>query len=215
MEQILHLGSSDHLSFTKFEQEYDQTLWELSERFEDTYVSLIKAIRTLAYPKHPTTFHSERFGILESLANVSTAAVPIFVMRPLRGQLEQATQNVVNKLRLAGDKAVYWLDTTGWLNDKEEDSIDLYYDESTSPAKWRLTEQGNQRVAIFLHMHLCRYLAASNEKCAFLPQEVYQGRVFDPQAADFDQYLEVERGTKLKELFWPPQETRTSPEEAT
>ena len=193
----------------RHEQEYDQTLWELSERFEDTYVSLIKAIRTLAYPRPPATFLSERFGLLESMNDASTAAVPIFVMRPVRGQLDQATQNVVNKLRRAGDEAVYWLDTTGWLNEenKEEDSSDLFYDETTSPAKWRLTEQGNQRVAIFLHMHVCRYLAASNEKCAFLPQEVYQGKVFDPQAADLDQYLEAERGKKLKELFWPLEET--------
>lgn len=199
------MGGSDFSSFEEHEQEYNRTLWELSERFEDTYVSLIKAVRTLAYPKHPTPFYGERLGLLESLDNANTAAVPIFVMRPFRGQLEQATQNVVNKLRLDGDKAVYWLDTTGWLVEeaKDRDPTDLYYDESTSPATWRLTEQGNQRVAIFLHMHVCRYLAAFNEKCAFLPQEVYQGKVFDPQAADFDQYLETERENKLKALFWP------------
>ena len=179
-------------------------MWDLTEHFEDTYVSLVKAIRTLAYPKHPTTFHSERLGIFDSPDSTSPPAVPIFIMRPFRGQLEQATQNVVNKLRFNGDKAVHWLDTTGWLDEenKETSSSDFFYDESASPARWRLTQQGNQRVAIFLHMHVCRYLAADDEKCAFLPQEVYQGKMFDPAEADFDQYLQVEREKKLKELFW-------------
>ena len=131
-------------------------------------------------------------------------------MRPLRGELEQATQNVVNKVRFAGDKAVFWLDTTGWLEEEtKEDSTssttdhrDVFYDTTSTPPRYRLTTQGSQRVAIFLHMHVCRYLAAANEKCAFLPPQVYQGEVFDPKEADFDQYLEEERGRKLRDMFW-------------
>jgi len=79
---------------------------------------------------------------------------------------------------------------------------DLFFDETASPPKWRLTEQGNQRVAIFLHMHVCGYLAGEGEKCAFLPHEVYQGKVFDPIQANFDRYLEDEKERKLKKLFW-------------
>ena len=51
-------------------------------------------------------------------------------------------------------------------------------------------------------MHVCRYLAGEEEKCAFLPQEVYQGNVYDPEGADFDRYLENEKEKKLKKLFW-------------
>lgn len=37
-------------------------------------------------------------------------------MRPFRGQLEQATHAVVDRLRMEGDKSLFWLDTSGWLN---------------------------------------------------------------------------------------------------
>lgn len=130
-------------------------------------------------------------------------------MRPLRGQLEQSTQNVVARLRADGDKSVFWLDTSGWL-DLDPEAGDFFWDDGLSSPmttaarklKWRLTEQGNQRVAIFLHMHVCRYLASAEDKCAFLPHEVYQGKVFDPQEADFNRYLENEKERLLKQLFW-------------
>lgn len=44
------------------------------------------------------------------------AEIPIFIMRPFRGQLEQATHTVVDRLRTEGDKNLFWLDTSGWLN---------------------------------------------------------------------------------------------------
>lgn len=51
-------------------------------------------------------------------------------------------------------------------------------------------------------MHVCRYLARDEEKCAFLPHEVYQGKVFNPVEANFDKFLEDEKERKLKKLFW-------------
>ena len=123
-------------------------------------------------------------------------------MRPFRGQLEQATQNAVARIRADGDKSVFWLDTSGWLDPADDD---FYLDDTTSPARHRLTEQGNQRVAIFLHMHVCRYLASEEEKCAFLPHEVYQGKVFNEEEARFDKYIEDEKERKLKNLFWESQ----------
>lgn len=125
-------------------------------------------------------------------------------MRPLRGQLEHATQGVVNRLRADGDNTVFWLDTSGWLDETDDLSTtqDFYMDETVTPPAWRLTEQGNQRVAIFLHVHVCRYLAHAEDHCAFLPPSVYQGKVFNPEEANFDRYLENDKEKKLKELFW-------------
>lgn len=40
------------------------------------------------------------------------------------------------------------------------------------------------------------------EGCAFLPPEVYQGKVFDPEEANFDRWVEDEKERKLKKLFW-------------
>ena len=175
-------------------------------------MSLIKAIRELAYPKHPNIVQSERSGRPGVIPGAGAATIPVFIMRPLRGQLEQATQHVVTKLRADGDKSVFWLDTSGWLNSEVEDGemADFYLDDTVIPVRYRLTEQGNQRVAIFLHMHVCRYLAGAEEKCAFLPPEVYQGKVFNDEEARFDKFLEDEKERKLKKLFW---ESEDQPEE--
>ena len=201
---MINLGDSDSISFSEHASKYNKTLWDLSENFETTYVSLVKAIRGLAYPKHPSILQSERSGTPGVASSIAPAAIPIFVMRPLRGQLEQATQNAVARLRADGDKAVFWLDTSGWLdaNIDDSDAPDFFHDDTVTPAKWRLTAQGNQRVAIFLHMHVCRYLAGAEERCAFLPHEVYQGKVFDPEQKRFDKYVEDEKERKLKEIFW-------------
>ena len=201
---MINLGDSDFNSFSEHASKYNKTLWDLSESFETTYVSLVKAIRNLAYPKHPSILQSERSGPPGLVSSIAPAAIPIFVMRPLRGQLEQATQNAVARLRADGDKAVFWLDTSGWLDTStdESDTPDFFHDDTVTPAKWRLTAQGNQRVAIFLHMHVCRYLAGAEDRCAFLPHEVYQGKVFDPEQKRFDKYVEDEKERKLKEIFW-------------
>ena len=201
---MIDIGGSDDSSFNDHASEYNKTVWELSESFETTYVSLVKAIRGLAYPKHPSILQSERTGPPGIGSSIAPAAIPIFVMRPLRGQLEQATQNAVTKLRADGDKAVFWLDTSGWLDTSVDDSEgpDFFYDDTVAPPKWRLTVQGNQRVAIFLHMHVCRYLAGAEDKCAFLPHEVYQGNAFDPEQKKFDKYIEDEKEKKLKKVFW-------------
>lgn len=201
---MINVGSSDDSSFNDHAAEYNKTLWDLSENFETTYVSLIKAIRALAYPRHPSIIQSERSGTPGVVPSIAPAVIPIFVMRPLRGQLEQATQNAVAKLRADGDKAVFWLDTSGWLDTSVEDleGPDFFFDDTGQHPKWRLTVQGNQRVAIFLHMHVCRYLAGAEDKCAFLPHEVYQGKVFDPEQREFDKYIEDEKERKLKKIFW-------------
>ncbi|KAI9778025.1 MAG: hypothetical protein M1839_008430 [Geoglossum umbratile] len=200
---IFNLGSSDQASFERYASEYNRSTWELFERFEDTYVSLIKSIRRLAYPKHPATLFAASHSSAYS-GNNAPASIPIFVMRPFRGELEHATQAVVGRLRSEGDTLVFWLDTSGWLDteDTDSDGKDFRMDSSASPGRWRLTESGNQRVAIFLHMHICRYLAQDGEKCAFLPPEVYQGKVFDPETANLERFIEGEKERKLRALFW-------------
>ncbi|KAL8961647.1 MAG: hypothetical protein Q9193_001830 [Seirophora villosa] len=221
---VINLGNADKASFDLYASEYNKTAWDLAERFENTYVSFVKAIRTLAYPKHPAIIQSERSGYGAYIPNFVPASVPIFIMRPLRGELEHSTQNIVNRLRADGDKAVFWLDTSGWLDPRsslssspqqESNNEDFYTDDRVEPPKWRLSERGNQRVAIFLHMHLCRYLARNGEKCPFLPTEVYQGKVFDPSERDFERYVEGEKERKLRKLFWAEKESTVGGEAST
>jgi hypothetical protein len=110
----MNIGNSDWDSFQMYNEEYNKTKWELGVIFEDTYISFIKAIRTLAYPKY--TVGTRDFSRYTYSPQVAVADIPIFIMRPFRGLLEQATHSVVDRLRLDGDKSVFWLDTSGWLN---------------------------------------------------------------------------------------------------
>ena len=199
--QVMNIGNADWDSFQMHSEEYNKTIWELSMAFEDTYISLIRAIRTLAYPKYSSSVTS---------SSQSAAALPIFIMRPFRGQLERETHSVVDRLRLEGDSSVVWLDTSGWLNtdvnfDASAEDQDFFLDgnqpssilysyltadtEDGPSQQWRLTERGNQRVAILLHMHVCRYLARDAEKCAFLPPEIYLGNI-GTEGAGLDELLE-------------------------
>ena len=126
-------------------------------------------------------------------------------MRPFQGQLEHATQSVVHRLRATGDKSVYWIDTSGWLQadfDPGAATQDFFLDAAADPPRWRLTEQANQRVAVFLHMHVCRYLARDGEECAFLAPEVYEGKGQDPGMEALDKFVEEEKGRRLKEMFF-------------
>jgi hypothetical protein len=104
----MNIGNADLDSFQMHCEEYNKTIWELSMAFEDTYISLIRAIRTLAYPKYSSS--------VTDSSQSAAAALPIFVMKPFRGQLERETHSVVDRLRLEGDSSVFWLDTSGWLN---------------------------------------------------------------------------------------------------
>jgi hypothetical protein len=188
---VLNIGSSDALSFANHAENYSQSSWELSERFSDTYVSFVREIRQLAYAS-------------ESVANeAAISKIPIFILRPFRGELEHATLGVVNRLREEGDKAVFWIDTSGWIVPDEniEDGQDLYLDKDVQPNKWRLTVAGNEKIAMYLHTHLCQYLSVDTSACPFLPAEVYQGQSFDPRLFEVERYIEHEKERKLKMLF--------------
>lgn len=88
------------------------------------------------------------------------------------------------------------------MDDTTSEDRDFNFDDSRSPPVWRLTERGNERVATFLHMHVCRSLAQDESLCSFLPPETYQGKVFIPDSASLDRHMEKSRERKLKELFW-------------
>lgn len=185
------------------QKEYDKTFDEFSRSFEDTYVSLVKAIRNLAYPNHPSVVEADRLGT-DYYDSDAPAAIPIFVMRPFNGEFEHATQDVVNRLRNEGDKSVFWLDTSGWLDVEDTDTTasDFFIDPNEPMAHPHLTDRGNQKVAIYLHMHLCRYLSHEDDHCAFLPPEVYQGNMYDPSVATLDRYIEMEKEKLIKEIYW-------------
>ena len=202
--QIFNLGASDFYSFENHAQEYNRTRVDLLRSFEDTYVSLVKAVRNLAYPTHPSILEAQRLGLDSDVDFDAPGTIPIFIMRPFNGELEHATQSAVNRLRSEGDKSVFWLDTTGWLEteDTETTQSDFFMDPDEQDSHPHLTARGNQKVAIYLHMHVCRFLATETNLCPFLPPEVYQGNVYDPSVATFDRYIENEKERQMREVFW-------------
>ena len=201
--KILNIGASDFDSIERHFDEYNKTSQEHYAGFENSFVSLVRAIRLLAYPKHPGVATRSPSDQLDHGLGTSPASIPIFIMRPLQGQFEHATQSTVDRLRADGDMNVFWLDTSGWLQlDEKSDEPDFYLDKVGDRHRWRLTQRANQRVAIFLHLHVCQYLAQDTASCSFLPPDVYHGKVFDPGAAVLDEHLEHEKERKLKKLYW-------------
>ncbi|KAF2098138.1 hypothetical protein NA57DRAFT_40782 [Rhizodiscina lignyota] len=194
---IMNLGSSDGDSFARYPDVYNKTRLELMSDFEETYISLIKAIRNLAYPSvvdgdgiSDTDEDDEPFG---------GPLIPIFVMRPFGGEMEHSTLEVVRRLRKDGDKNVFWIDTSGWLdvpNLADPSDISAYL-----LSQFKLTPRANQKVAIYLHMHVCRYLAARPDKCPFLKSQTYEGRVYEPAMERLERWVQGEIEGKVKAVL--------------
>lgn len=231
--QLLNLGTTDNASFTTHAAAYNTTAWALTTAFEDTYVSLIKALRALAYPVHPAALQPSSQAYLDDVD--APPIIPIFVMRPFMGAMDHATVGVVRRVREDGDVGTFWLDTSGWLEDpwtypprspeargaassaprapdtNTDTPNDFWWDADTAEegggggkggGRWRLTPRGNQKAAMYLHGHLCGYLAEEGTRCPFMRREVYGGRAFDPLEEMLDRVVQRGREKWLRERFW-------------
>jgi hypothetical protein len=174
---------------------------DLRRQFEDTYVKFIQAIRRTAYPLHPAALHDYSSNADGFVYNSAPATIPVFVVSPFTGEMRHSSQKVVEKLQLEGDKAVFWLDTSSWFSwaDFDADTGDRVPDEKG----FHLSSQGNRKAAVFLHGHLCHYLAEDQNQCPFLKHEAYTGKVYDPKDAELEKWMEESKIKKLKSLFWP------------
>jgi hypothetical protein len=172
---------------------------DLWRRFEDAYVVFVQAIRRAAYPLHPAALHDYSSNADGFVYNSAPATIPIFVVSPFTGEMQHATQKVVEKLHSAGDKAVYWLDTSGWFSSSDFD-IEVGHPGPGERSE-RLSSQGHRKAAVFLQAHLCHYLAQDPTQCPFLIHEAYTGKVFVPKNAELEKYMEESKVEKLKALF--------------
>lgn len=132
--------------------------------------------------------------------NSAPATIPIFVVSPFSGEMYRSTQKVVEKLQSEGDKAVFWLDTSGWFSWADFDAGPRA--QVSGEKRQNLNNQGNLKAAVFLHAHLCHYLARNQTRCPFLKHEAYIGKVFVPKDAELDKWIEESKVNKLKALFW-------------
>ncbi len=188
------------MSFRKHTREYERSVQDLRRQFEDLYVKFVQAIRRAAYPLHPAALQDYSSNADGYVYNSAPATIPIFVVSPFTGEMRHSTQKVVEKLQSEGDKAVFWLDTSGWFSSAD---FDAYVGGPRSKEKrQQLNTQGNHKAAVLLHAHLCHYLAQDQTRCPFLKHEAYTGNVVVPKDAELDKWIEESKVKKLKALLW-------------
>lgn len=204
---ILDLGSVDCNAFQQSSAEQGKSHVELrathhslesfTNDFVSAYMAFIQQIRRSAYPLHPSAFHG--YGLDGDGYTYSSApsTLPIFVLRPLDGFLEQATLSVVEQMQKTGDKSVFWIDTSGWLSNMD-------YSSDNSNQVRALTASGHAKVVSFMDAHLCYYLAPRPGECPFLRRDNYMGSVYVPIEAEVDKVIEESKVKQLTELFWGP-----------
>ncbi len=189
------------MAFRKHTIEYETTVQDFRRQFQDSYVNFVRAIRRAAYPLHPAALHHYSSNADGFVYNSAPATIPIFVVSPFAGELRHSTWKVVKRLQAEGDEAVFWLDTSGWFYPADfEIEVDGGAPEEKRP---RLNTKGNRKAAVFLHAHLCHYLARDQTQCPFLKHEAYSGQVFVPKDAELEKFMEESKVKKLKDLFWP------------
>ncbi|KAL9105804.1 MAG: hypothetical protein Q9227_009060 [Pyrenula ochraceoflavens] len=180
--------------------------------FEKAYMDLIHSIRRSAYPVHPQAIYG-RYGALEYgyIYNSAPATIPIMILRPfLSNMLSTPSLSVVQKLQSEGDRSIFWVDTSGWLDEPSESAMraqsstgDFIFIPNDGEPQYQLTEVANRKVTAFLQMHLCHYLASNADDCAFLRHEAgYNGRVFRPKDRVIDMVIEQSKREKVRKMFW-------------
>ena len=181
---------------------------DLSDHFVDHYVDFIKSVRrthhqTSAHDSPGQTHFADGYTY-----NSGPPTTPIFILRPFTGEMEYESQLVVQRLQRDGDFAVFWVDTTGWLDDQSDDPNASKEDFNPSlqigqgtPSR-SLTAFAHWKIASFLHTHMCVYLALDTTLCPFSHHDSYIGKTYLPQNARFEMGLEDSKREKLFEKFW-------------
>ena len=186
---------------------------DISDRFVKAYIKFIKSLRRIQYHSPHQAISSQR-PVTDGYAyNSAPPTIPVFVLRPFTGEMEQESQLVVQRLRKEGDLAIIWVDTTGWVdvpqqgqhtsNEIFEPRMDLDIDAGGGKrTDWRLTPRAHLKIASFLQLHLCSYLAQDIIPCPFVRHDTYVGKVYLPQSTMFEMGLEDSKRRKLVQKFW-------------
>ena len=155
---------------------------QFTTTFVQQYTSFVSAIRSTAYPYH-SPYITQQHGTLAVDAsftyNSAPSTLPIFLLTPLTPSkrlhrlLSHAVSQSVNALQAQGDKSTFWLDTSGWLTEKdfakssnnpkeEQSSNDQNRNPANITAVRTLTAEAHRQIAEYLADHLCPYLSTRN-----------------------------------------------------
>ena len=192
MAQVMLLGHSDAVSSVGQKGNAEEQRIFLAE-FEHKYVSLVQDIRK-AYPSHPADLSDYQAAGDGFVYNSAPAMIPILVVAPLNGELHQSTQRVVQNLQEQGDRAVFWIDSSGWVS--TNDFLSTGMNQRKVLSLWRI-----RKTAMNMHAHLCRYLHPDQSQCHFFKHDIYTGQVYIPEAAELAKLMEELKVEKLKALF--------------
>ena len=117
----------------------------------------------------------------------------------------------MHALRAEGDRNVFFVDTTGWLDQRDESGdfdLSIENNEKGGTSRRRVSAKGNLKVAAFLGEWICRFLTdgsqddGGGDSCAFRRPEVYEGRMFKPVEEAFGKWVEDRREELLMEGFF-------------
>ncbi|KAI1626811.1 hypothetical protein EDD37DRAFT_229771 [Exophiala viscosa] len=227
---ILQLGLLDFVDFYSDPANHNRhAVGQFINDFAKAYVELIQTIRRAAYP-FDTTSMSSSFSFEQQddgsyVYNSAPSTLPIFLIAPFSASRRLVTKNtrldwvissalrqVVSIVQAEGDTSTFWIDTTGWL-DHKEDFIQPDTD-SSSPQERQpqrlLSQYANFKVASMLSDHICPYVQGDNEDgeranaaehCPFNHYSNYQGGVYLPQDVDLDRASLERKIARIKEQF--------------
>ncbi len=157
--------------------------------------------------------------------NSAPSTLPIFLVAPFSASrrfvtkkikldevISAALQQVVSTLQADGDKATFWIDTTGWLCHK----TDFIPPDSETPVPEQpkmqrmLTPLANYKVSCLLADHICPYIYdgskidgfnGMDKQCQFRRYDNYLGNVYLPQNVEFDRAVLERKIARIKERF--------------
>ena len=217
---VLQLGLVDFVEFFREKKNANKhSVSRFTQDYVDAATNFIRTIRANAYPFHPPS-NADTSNDGSYIYNSAPSTLPIFLIVPFSARhkfvtkkltlhkfISDALSQVTSVLQAEGDKSTYWMDSTGWL-DPREDFVREDDEDHGDLAPTRLTAAANIKVASLLAEHLCPYVRPDNSPlgqifgdCAFDRYDNYLGNVYLPTDVEFDRAMLERKIERIKQTF--------------
>ncbi|KAK5458153.1 hypothetical protein LTS15_004232 [Exophiala xenobiotica] len=225
---VLQLGLTDFMTFlSEKKNRNDHAREQFINDFVTAYVKFIRTIRRTAYPFDSSALTSNAridFNHDDTyIHNSAPSTLPIFLISPFSASrrfitkktrmdrvINDALQRVVDVLQADGDKSTFWIDTTGWLNHKDDFDVhggDCPLNQGNRPHRL-LKRSSGRKVASLLWDHICPYIQRNKrddgskaKECPFERYDNYLGNVYLPQDVEVDRAVLERKIATIKERF--------------
>ena len=233
---LLQFGMSDFVhSFSNTANGDHHARDKFFNDFVEAYMRFVKAIRANAYPvqtrRAPDPTHDPTHSPMaldddgSYVYNSAPSTLPIFLVPPfsscrrfvnnrltLHKIVSDAIAQATLRLQADGDKSTYWIDTTGWLDVKDDFSST---GRGWSPDPDTLTAAANVKVARYLAHHICKHVSFEKDDpnygilgdCPFERYDNYLGNVYVPKEVELDRVVLERKIEHIKQKFMAAQES--------